>query len=133
MLNRTNNDKASIAVRCEQKRCKLSTVTKQTKKHWRKPKSMPKRPLSAYNLFFAEERRRLVNAAARAGYHAYKHPKLGFAGLARTIAANWKKLDAAKRQELERQSEKDRQRYRLLIKEWKRKKALAEGTLGFLP
>ena len=109
---------------------KKFSVAKSAKKHWRKPKSMPKRPLSAYNLFFAEERQRLLNCSGDQGSTTNalceqpQRCKLGFAGLARTVASNWKKLDPAKKEDFQRRSERERQRYRILVQEWKRKRSL---------
>ena len=37
------------------------TSPRQYRKGWRKPRGMPKRPMSSYNLFFQLERERLVN------------------------------------------------------------------------
>ncbi|KAL7559406.1 hypothetical protein ACA910_008026 [Epithemia clementina (nom. ined.)] len=73
----------------------------------------PKRPLSAYNLFFQEERRRLLAERPvrpegipirRGGGHG----KVGFAELAKTVAAKWKVVhpQSKKRFELLVQEEK---------------------------
>lgn len=62
----------------------------------------PKRPLSAYNLFFQHERRVIlegITSDPQASHPGSKprrsHGKIGFAALARTIAAKWKTIDEA--------------------------------------
>jgi hypothetical protein len=82
------------------------------KRTWRKAEDKPKRPLSAYNLFFQLERERLVTGDAQKNVlledisaicvqhkkkkakrkHRKTHGKIGFADLARTIASRWKSL-----------------------------------------
>jgi hypothetical protein len=83
------------------------------KRTWRKPEDKPKRPLSAYNLFFQLERERLVTGDTEKNVlledisaisvqhkqkkakrkHRKTHGKIGFADLARTIAARWRSLE----------------------------------------
>ena len=53
---------------------------------WRKPKGKPKRPLSAYNIFFANVRQELL--AERTSNHG-----IGFRNLAQAVAERWKDLD----------------------------------------
>jgi len=60
---------------------------KQLRWTWRKPPDKPKRPLSAYNLFFADVRRKLLEQ--RRGNGAPSHG-LGFSNLARTVAKQWR-------------------------------------------
>lgn len=100
--------------------------SRSSKRTWKKPKGMPKRPLSAYNLFFAEERRRLLyhtkedDSSARESNGRRKR-KIGFAGLARAVAAKWKSLDPGIKEELQRKSELDRLRYKKEVQEWEQK------------
>ena len=85
-----------------------------TKKSWKKPLGMPKRPLSAYNLFFAEERQRLLES------NGSKRPRLGFSGLARKVAAKWKELDEASKAPYVATAEKEKERYNREVAEWQK-------------
>lgn len=114
---------------------------------WKKPKDKPKRPLSAYNLFFQHEREKLItksgddeDAAAGKGYsldtgskgkqtqkrrHRKTHGKIGFADLARTISCKWKEIDAETKERFEREADKEKQRYKIALSKWKEDSKLA--------
>lgn len=66
-------------------------ATKNKRFRSKKPKDMPPRPLSAYNLFFKEERvRMLTGDVASEGDDAPK--RIGFEAMAKTIGKRWKEL-----------------------------------------
>jgi hypothetical protein len=75
----------------------------------KKPKGMPKRPLSAYNLYFQAERGRIIDEQAKQGEEG---PKIGFEGLGKIIGKQWKNLCGADRKKYELMAEKDGERYR---------------------
>lgn len=74
---------------------------------------MPKRPLSAYNIFFADERQRLLRSGDLGNANT-----VGFAGLARTVASRWKNVDAETKKKYQTKSEEERQRYLREVKHW---------------
>lgn len=86
------------------------------KKKWRKPKDKPKRPLSAYNIFFRHERENLLygNAAVTGPV------KIGFSDLAKNIAGKWKRLDQDSRKIYEIQADFEQRRYKAEVEEWRR-------------
>ena len=71
----------------------------------KKPKGMPKRPLSAYNLYFQSERSKIQEAALGAG------EKIGFEGLGKIIGKKWRELSAVEREVYGKLAEKDTVRY----------------------
>lgn len=99
----------------------------------------PKRPLSAYNIFFKHEREKLVSNAPdtpdkpvtieslkvdphrkpKKRRHRKSHGKIGFADLARTIADKWKSLDAESRKVFEACAAKEKERYQEEVKKYK--------------
>ena len=113
----------------------------------RKPKAMPRRPLSAYNIFFREERALLLGtkdndkddgdeegdgdkekSKSKGGK---TKTKLGFEMLAKTIGKKWKALSDEKLQQFKALAEEDMERYKQEMYEYhqnlaKKRKALQD-------
>lgn len=98
-------------------------------KNWKKPKDMPRRPLSAYNLFFKSERQRIVSSIEKDKPQKGKGKSLGigFAGLARNIASKWKTLSTSDRSVFDAKAKIEKARYRQEIAVWKSKQAAKNG------
>ena len=104
----------------------------------------PKRPLSAYNLFFKHARDEMLASTASSGSTAYDHSKhattlqspsarrdlskrgrppphrkIGFAEMARQIGAQWKALEGDRREHFESLARVDKQRYLQEMEAWK--------------
>lgn len=76
-------------------------------KRRKKPKGgPPKRPLSAYNLYFKAERTKIVELANRNG------ETIGFQGLAKIIGKQWRELSDEDRKTYEELAVKDQNRHR---------------------
>lgn len=83
---------------------------------------MPKRPLSAYNIFFQNERKQLACGKAADDAERSSGTSMGFAGLAQNVASKWRSLDSSARAYYEAEAGKDQVRYRQEVDEWKRRK-----------
>jgi hypothetical protein len=100
------------------------------KKSKKKPSSdRPKRPLSAYNLFFQSERERILrNAPERPGGRPRRsHGKIGFAPLARAIADRWNSIEGWERRFYDEKAALDKIRYSRELEEWNRARANDKG------
>jgi len=105
------------------------------KKKWTKPVGKPKRPLSAYNLFFAEERILMLGKdiptpeqeALKKKVHCKTHGKISFAVMARTIGAKWKALGFDAKKTFEDRARKLKAKYLVELSEWK--ESQKEGVL----
>ncbi|KAL7580545.1 hypothetical protein ACA910_003672 [Epithemia clementina (nom. ined.)] len=81
----------------------------------------PKRSLTAYNLFFKDKRERLLKILPVKNKKSRKaHGKIGFAEMARAVAANWKKISKEEKMEYEYRSELDKERFETEYAEWKK-------------
>lgn len=90
-------------------------ATKRSKSNKRK-NGRPIRPLSAYNIFFHMERKKVMRDHADQNV---KHATGGFGTLARRVSEKWKTVDAALKIELEAMANKDKQRYKHEVEAWK--------------
>jgi len=93
---------------------------KSKRKKWKKPKDKPNRPLSAYNIFFRDERRKLMSV--NNGLSVDK--KVGFAALARHISAKWKALDEDSKKAYKMPANLEQIRYKLELAEWRKKQSI---------
>lgn len=92
----------------------LSTGSKSKKGKAKSSKRIPKRPLSAYNMFFRREQRRMINESTNDQKEIVgcsTNGKMGIAALARTVAARWKQLPAAQKAFCIDEARKDQLRY----------------------
>lgn len=100
---------------------------KKRKKKWTKPAGKPKRPLSAYNLYFAKERLLMLGKdvptaeqeALKKKVHCKTHGKISFAVMARTIGAKWKALGSGEKKSFEDRARKEKARYLIELASWK--------------
>ncbi|KAL7577409.1 hypothetical protein ACA910_004699 [Epithemia clementina (nom. ined.)] len=81
----------------------------------------PKRPLSAYNLFFKDARVKLLEhrPVRPQGVPRRGHGKMGFAEMARAISQQWKSIDAQTKSLYERQGNNEKVLYQERLAEWK--------------
>jgi len=79
-----------------------SAVTKKRKRRKQKPKDYPKRPLSAYNIFFKETRERILK----------QNGKTNFQDMVRKIAALWKEITPEDKETFDAIASKDLIRYK---------------------
>ena len=87
----------------------------------------PKRPLSAYNLFFKHERERLLESNTERSEGRFKR-KIGFGALAQFIAQKWKNTDDERREYFRDLAAEDMVRYKREKAEWKKAEKAIEKT-----
>eukprot|EP00339_Tiarina_fusa_P022808 CAMPEP_0117030228 /NCGR_PEP_ID=MMETSP0472-20121206/21832_1 /TAXON_ID=693140 ORGANISM="Tiarina fusus, Strain LIS" /NCGR_SAMPLE_ID=MMETSP0472 /ASSEMBLY_ACC=CAM_ASM_000603 /LENGTH=347 /DNA_ID=CAMNT_0004738235 /DNA_START=119 /DNA_END=1162 /DNA_ORIENTATION=+ len=85
---------------------------KNKRKRRHKPKDFPKRPLSAYNIFFKETRESIIKEQKDAGDEA----NVDFQTMAKEIAARWKALPSDERERVDKLAKEDMERYREAVK-----------------
>jgi single-stranded DNA-binding protein len=93
-------------------KAQASTTTKRKRRH--KPKDFPKRPLSAYNIFFKETRERIL--ASNKDDEGEEKEKLAFQFMAKEIASRWKNLSDGDRVRVEGLAKVDMVRYREAVR-----------------
>ena len=128
------------------KEAKKTTETQKKKKR-KKPKGAPKRPLSAYNIFFKEERQRMLqslprmdngptsNSSSKSSRRRRKgrdrpHGKISFENLAKTIGSRWRELGSAERKKFEILAAKDTERYTEEMKVFHDEQMLKASTIS---
>jgi hypothetical protein len=82
----------------------------------------PKRPLTAYNIFFKDERKNLLQElpVREKGKPKDSRGKIGFAALARAVAKRWKDIDSTKKTHYGRLADKEKIRYSTEMGKWKK-------------
>lgn len=85
-------------------------------------KEKPKRPLSSYNYFFQQQRKKILEQREirPEGKPRRSHGKIGFAELARTISARWKTIDPETRLYFDELAARDKKRYTKEMEKWKK-------------
>jgi HMG (high mobility group) box len=85
---------------------------------WRKPKGKPKRPLSAYNIFYQEVRQKILeerNCSNEAGIGG-----IGFRNLTQAVAVRWKDLDSNLKKPYELKAREAKAQYLVDLALWEK-------------
>lgn len=92
----------------------------------------PKRPQSAYNLFFRDERERLLaTLPVRAeGKPRRSHGKMGFQQMAQVIGSKWRNLDPHTKAYYDSLAAKEKERHAKVLKEYKMRHLLPHYVSG---
>jgi HMG-box domain len=111
---------SSVSNSANKKRVARDSELKQNVQRKKKMKKMsigmPKRPVSAYNVFFQQERNRLYQKRV-ASKGASTQGRVGFQELGKIIGQKWKMLSSAERRKYEEVSQVDIDRYRAEVDE----------------
>jgi hypothetical protein len=99
---------------------------------WRKPKGKPKRPLSAYNIFFAEVRQELLRERNDLPKSSNNNHGIGFRNLAQVVAAKWRSLDPALKTPYERKASLAMENYKKEIALWESSQKQNKNDCKFL-
>ena len=87
----------------------------------------PKRPLSAYNFFFAWERQQILESrqVREEGKPKRSHGKCGFAQMARSVAQKWNndEIDPEIKRMFEEKAQIEKMRYNQEMDAWKKRRA----------
>ena len=90
-----------------------------------KLRGIPRRPLSSYNMFFAIQRKKIVDEQQLSVQVKNDgRANVGFANLANIVAQQWKNVDPALKAELDEKAHKDRIRYKNEMREWEMKQKM---------
>jgi hypothetical protein len=115
------------AFRMERKSIPAKKPANEKKWRWKKPKDRPKRPLSAYNIFFQHERQTLRDVRMLP-YADNADRTLGFAGLAKHVSTKWKNLDQGSKSAFEKLAAVEKQKYFVSLDQWKKEKEGKDTT-----
>lgn len=97
-------------------------------KRKKKPNGMPKRPLSAYNCYFQEERMSLIERGQEMnGPNILPSGKIPFEELAKLIGKKWKSLPESEKKRFHDMSTQDNIRYHKEMEVWRRNHADGKG------
>ena len=155
-LNANTNATTSTTGDIESNNDDAETSPRQYRKGWRKPRGMPKRPMSSYNLFFQLERERLVNdeedrvftpedidriakiqkqkdLSCQKRKHRKSHGKISFSQLARVIADKWKSLDKVSKVAFFERAALEKDEYKTAVEEWARSNKITSASRASSP
>lgn len=99
---------------------------------------MPKRPLSAYNIFFRRQREDILGEDIAREFeitdqtkrkHRKTHGKIGFAEMARIISNKWKGLSEADKKPFMELAEVEKKKYIEAVEAWKKTEAGKESIM----
>ena len=93
----------------------------------------PKRPLTAYNLFFQDEREVLLAELPQTRTSKKGHGKIGFQDMARVISGRWKNVDPERLAYLNKIADANKARYKEEMKAYKRAQKRSNTEPVLLP
>jgi len=135
----TSSDAVATTMTMNNPSTTTTTNKRVGRKYRKRPAGKPKRPLSAYNIFFAKERQNIVSKqmadsgstpeeiekmlklGGRSQPHRKTHGKIGFLDLAKTIAEKWKNISSEDRSPYLEKAKVEKDKYMKALEEWKLK------------